>query len=230
MPGPFLLVHSPLVGPLTWRPVAAELANRGQGCVVPAIETPLESREPLWRQHVRQVVELVAESNPAPVLVGHSGAGPLLPAIFDGLRGAVAASILVDADLPTDGSSRFELFESQEQVEQFRRTARDGLLPPWSEEALQPQIEDDELRLRFCEELSPRPLRLYEERLPVPGAWEVSPRGYLLFSESYRGSFEEAEKQHWPTRKLPGSHFHMLNRPAEVAEALIALASELTRE
>lgn len=230
MAGSFLLVHSPLVGPLTWEPVAAELANRGRSSILPALETPLDPDEPLWRQHVRQVSRLVVHGAPAPVLVGHSGAGPLLPAIFHGLHGEVAASILVDADIPRDGASRFDLFESAEEVEQFRRSAREGLLPAWTEDALARHIEDGDLRRRFCEELSPRPLRLYEEGLPVPGSWELSRRGYLLFSEPYRRSFEAAKGQGWPVRELPGSHFHMLNRPAEVAEALIGLASELTVE
>ncbi len=36
-PAVFVLLHSPLVGPLTWGPVADELRRRGIEAIVPAL-------------------------------------------------------------------------------------------------------------------------------------------------------------------------------------------------
>ncbi len=52
----FVLVHSPLVGPLTWGPVAAELRGRGYAAVVPALRAGETADPPYWRQHVAAAV------------------------------------------------------------------------------------------------------------------------------------------------------------------------------
>ncbi|MGH9246305.1 MAG: alpha/beta hydrolase, partial [Acidimicrobiales bacterium] len=80
--GTFVLVHSPLVGPFTWTLVADELRARGFLVTVPSL--PEERREPYWRHHA-EAVAVQAERAARPlVVVGHSGACPLLPAIGAG--------------------------------------------------------------------------------------------------------------------------------------------------
>ena len=51
----FVLIHSPLVGPLTWSRVAAEMRIRGQNVLVPTLEDSPESRDPFWKQHAELV-------------------------------------------------------------------------------------------------------------------------------------------------------------------------------
>ncbi len=104
----FVLVHSPLVGPLTWSLVAQELRQREIDTVVPALHDTEGSDAPYWRQHVASVTQAVTSllEDRALVLVGHSGAGPLLPAIGQSCGYRVGAYIFVDAALPLDGKSR----------------------------------------------------------------------------------------------------------------------------
>ena len=45
----FVLVHSPLVGPTSWLPVARELERRGRVAVVPLLLGVAEAPEPRWR-------------------------------------------------------------------------------------------------------------------------------------------------------------------------------------
>src|SRR5207249_3404078 len=103
------------------------------------------------------------------VLVGHSGAGALLPAIREALGRPVFAYVFVDAGIPQDGMSRLDQFSSQEEAEQFRQAAVDGLLPTWTEDDLAHLIPDAETRRRFVSELRPLPLAVYEEPIPVFG-------------------------------------------------------------
>src|SRR5260370_24005884 len=72
-----VLVHSPLVGPQTWEPVAAEFRALGYDAVVPDLTGTVAAGPPY---HARQA-EVVARSaaGRGAVLVGHSGAGGLLP-------------------------------------------------------------------------------------------------------------------------------------------------------
>jgi pimeloyl-ACP methyl ester carboxylesterase len=85
----------------------------GISTVVPDLAD--DGRPPCWSQHRAAVVGALARvplDRPV-VLVGHSGAGPLLPAIAGGLRQRVAGYVFVDAGLPADGRSRLEMMESE---------------------------------------------------------------------------------------------------------------------
>ncbi|HYI14279.1 MAG TPA: hypothetical protein VEX37_02735, partial [Thermomicrobiales bacterium] len=79
----FVMIHSPLVGPATWEPVRVELRRRGVQAAVPALRDESESDLPYWRQQVESVVTTLrgAPAGQPLVLVGHSGAGALLPAL-----------------------------------------------------------------------------------------------------------------------------------------------------
>ena len=49
----FVLVHSPLVGPATWEPVARELAARGHCALVPSLLHVSDGEPPVWPRVLR---------------------------------------------------------------------------------------------------------------------------------------------------------------------------------
>ena len=224
----YVLIHSPLVGPLTWARVAEELERRGVGVVTPTLTTDPAGEPPYWRQHVAQVVRAVEGVGDQPlVLVGHSGAGPLLPAVAAELDQAISTYLFVDCDLPQDGASRLDLFASPKEAEEFRAAAVDGLLPTWRDEDLREVILDPALRREFVAELRPLPLAVYEEPLPVPEVWPDAPCGYVQLSAAYLASGRQARQAGWGYYRLMGGHFHMLVDPAAVADALQCLGQDL---
>ncbi|HMA33420.1 MAG TPA: alpha/beta hydrolase [Chloroflexia bacterium] len=221
----FVLVHSPLVGPLTWARVARELGQGGIAVCVPALRAPELLGPPYWRRHAEAVATALAGAADRPlVLAGHSGAGPLLPAIAAQSGRPIAAYLFVDAGLPADGKSRLDLFGDPAAAAQFRQAAVDGLLPPWTDADLAAVIPDSALRARFVAELQPLPLAVYEEPIPVFPGWPDAPCGYLQFSPIYDGPAAAAQRTGWRYRMLPGGHFHMLVDPGAVARALVDLA------
>lgn len=93
-PPVFVLIHSPLVGPATWEGVAGEMRQRGIVVVVPSLKTVERTSVPFWKQHAESVKRAL-KNIPADrkvVLVAHSGAGMLLPAIRQVTGRRVAAS------------------------------------------------------------------------------------------------------------------------------------------
>src|SRR5713226_1258235 len=86
---------------------------------------------PYWVRHSDAIMESltsVGVSRPI-ILVGHSGAGPFLPAARSRILHPVRGYIFVDAGLPEqDGASRLDLFESREAAERFRHRAKGSLL------------------------------------------------------------------------------------------------------
>ncbi len=56
----FVLIHSPLVGPMTWRLVADALRRKGQTALVPSLFDAPDAALPYWQQHVRSVAQALA--------------------------------------------------------------------------------------------------------------------------------------------------------------------------
>src|SRR3977135_2672789 len=130
----FVLIHSPRVGALTWPLVADELRRSGHQVIVPNLFAAPDPLLPYWQQHANAVAHSVAHETLAsdPILVAHSGAGPLLPAIRQVLNRPVAGYIFADAGLPKNNASRLDLFGLPDEVRDFRESAVDGILPNWS--------------------------------------------------------------------------------------------------
>src|SRR3970040_2441388 len=125
----FALIHSPLVGRSTWARVANDLRRRGVETIVPALPDSALLTPPYWKHHVEAVARAVESAQHHLILVGHSGAGPLLPAVREPGHPPAAPYLFVGAGLQRAGASRLDLFEPREAAEQFRQSASHGLLP-----------------------------------------------------------------------------------------------------
>lgn len=234
----FVLIHAPLVGPMTWSPVAAVLRKKGFPVSLPVLVSRGQG-EPFWQQHAGVVAAAVEKTianlalsdslEPPLVLVAHSGAGPLLPAIHQQISRPPAADILVDALFPQSGKSRLDLFENEWAADEFRRSAGNGLLPVWTEADLRDVISDDALLRGFVEELRPLPLAVYEEPMPVFADWPDAPAAYLRFGSNpaYDLSAQQARQAGCLLEQMDGQHFEMLEHPRLVAEMLVNLARRL---
>jgi pimeloyl-ACP methyl ester carboxylesterase len=228
-PPVFVLIHSPLVGPTTWQPVADEMRRGKLDTVVPTLESAEGTNVPYWRQHAEGVIkalENVPSDRPL-ILVAHSGGGMLLPAIRQVTGRPVAAYLFVDAMIPEDMKSRLDLFESKESAARFRQGAKDSYLPTWTNDDLREEIPNDSLRRRFVNELRPLPLAVYEEPIPVFAGWPDAPCGYLQFTPTYDIGKRRAESSGWAYARMDGGHFHMLADPQAVTTALIKMVDRL---
>ena len=181
----FVLIHSPMASAVTWELVGEALRGRGFTVVAPDLWRGSDASGPYWRQHVRAVVEAAdgLESEGRTVLVGHSGAGALLPQVGASLGRLAAMYVFVDCDLPEDGRSRLDGMRPEERAA-FRASAREGFIPPFSGEALQALIPDAEVRARYAASQPRAPLAVYEEKIPAPSGWREARCGYVAFRES----------------------------------------------
>jgi hypothetical protein len=209
--------------------VAEELNGRGITTIVPTLKDQEEANRPYWQQYAHAAAQSVAGlADDAPVvLVGHSGAGPLLPAIRWAMGRPVAAYLFVDAGMPRDGASRLDLMreESAEWADQFHQFLQTGgRFPNWYEQDLAEIIPDAERRRRLVAELQPRSLRFFTEPITVFHGWPDAPGGYLLFTPTYNVSAEQARNLGWPVLGIAAGHFHMLVESAAVADALLELS------
>jgi hypothetical protein len=223
----FVLVHSPLVGPTSWLPVARELERRGRVAVVPSLLGVAEAPEPQWR-HVPEAVRVATSELRRPaILVGHSGAGVLLPVIAEGLDLEVAALVFVDSLLPPRAGPL--MLGPPAFMEQLRAMAADGVLPPWSRwfgaDAMRELVPDERLRADLEAEMPRLPLSYFEAAVPLPDAWpDRRPCGYLLLSAEYEQSAAGARAYGWPVIEIHGvRHLAIATDPIPVTAALLEL-------
>lgn len=225
----FVLVHSLLLGPSTWAPVAARLTASGVAVVVPSLVEVADADPPFW-PHIAEKVAGAVSRLPAgrPVfVVAHSNAGLLVPVIVPAARRSVAGCVFVDATLPSrSGPSPAA---SADRLGFLRTMADEGRLPPWTtwwdEDELARLLPDPQTRSRISAEQPRLPLSYYEQQIPVPDGWDQRPCGYLLFGPPYDAIAEQARERGWDVDQVPGGHLHQLVDPATVTGHIVAMTS-----
>jgi hypothetical protein len=232
--GTLALLHSPLVGVESWGRLPETLGRGGVAAVAVAVEG--DDRPPFAERYVGGAVEAVLaglDGPGPPVLVGHSGAGPLLAAVGARLRAAglpCGGYLFCDAGLPQDGASRLELLAAEDpaMAAAFRaELERGGRFPEWGDADLAPLVPDPAARAALIGSLRPRGLAFFTEPLPAAAGWPDAPCGFLRLSAAYDGWAVEAAARGWPTAGLDAGHFHPLVDPDGVAAALLALLARM---
>ncbi|MFC4038587.1 alpha/beta fold hydrolase [Dactylosporangium siamense] len=225
----FVLVHSPLVGPSTWTPVAAALRALHRTAVVPSLLGVTDGPPPFWpsiADRVAGAVTDLSEGRPL-VVVAHSNAGYFVPVIAEAVRrtsSVVAGCVIVDGAMPARTGPTPVVAPGL--LDRLLPRVVDGRLPPWSawwDEDPGPLFPDEETRRAVEAEQPQLPLTYYDQQVPVPAGWDRAPCGYLRFSEHYEPAAREALDRGWAVAHVPGLHLHQLVDPEPVAAQLVAM-------
>jgi len=234
-PPALVLAHSPLVGPASWGALPDVLRARGHDVVV--VDVTDDDQPPFAQRYVARAATQVREAVGARpvVLVGHSGAGYLLPmvgAARRALRSRVAAYVFLDAGLPpARPSSRLDLLAVEaagddEWLAGFRaELAAGGRYPAWTGADLAGLVPDDERRQALVASLRPRTEPFFLEPLAVAPDWPDAPCGMVRLSGSYDQPARVARSRGWPvvTGDPAGGHF----APCVVPETVADLVGEV---
>src|SRR6266568_4453815 len=226
-----LLVHSPLVGCATWDPVAADLAGGGYEVGVPDLTGTVAAGPPYCLRQAEAIARS-ASGQPA-ILIGHSGAGPLLAAA-GAMIDQVQGYLFVDAGLPVPGQTWMETVPPDLAAQLREMADAQGWLPPWpqwwGDEALAELIADPDVRRRFAAGCPRLPLAMFEEVHPPAPRWPDAPAAYLQLSEAYADQAAQARQLGWPVTQLVSHHLAPLTDPGLVAGSLRELLSQLQRK
>jgi hypothetical protein len=223
-----LLVHSPLVGCTTWDLIAADLSGRGYDVSVPDLTGTVTAGPPYCLRQA-EVIARSAGSRPA-ILIGHSGAGPLLAAA-GALTGQALGYVFVDAGLPIPGQSWMDTVPAGLAAQVREMADAEGWLPPWSQwwgdEALAELLPDPRTRRDFAAGCPRLPLAMFREVHPAAPPWPDALGAYLQLSEAYEDEAAKARKLGWPVAEHPGHHLALLTEPGRVAARLCELLGRL---
>ncbi len=233
-----VLAHSPLTGPEVWGALPDELRLRGHQVVV--VEVRDDDVPPYASRYVARAALQVRDAcgDARTVLVGHSGAGYLLPVLGAARRSArapVASYVFLDAGLPPSRpTSRLDLLRAEDAEladDLGPHLAGGGTFPDWTDDDLRELVPDDARRSALVAGLRPRGADFFAEALPLAPDWPDAPCGYLRLSPGYDAPARLAGHRGWPSvlgpDDRPGGHFAMLVDPVAVADDLQALLALL---
>lgn len=232
----FVLVHGAWHGGWCWGRVANALESHGHRAFAPTLRGLAHRRSELSLalsadSHVDDIADLVDLLDlQEVVLVLHSYAGMLGPALLQRLRARLVHVAWVEAVLPMPGQCLFDLIAG-DAAARYRQAAKQGAeglaIPP--PDVAQFGMADAALRAEVAARLTPQPLRSFAEPVQAAQAdvmhFDCS---YLIASDRdpqpYAGFAQRARAAHWPVRAVPGGHLLMLSNPDALVDFLLCHA------
>jgi pimeloyl-ACP methyl ester carboxylesterase len=239
----FVIVHGGWGGGWEWSDVSQLLRDREHRVFTPTLagmgdRAQENTPEVGLETHVQDVVDLLErEDLHDVVLCGHSYGGIPVTGAADRVRHRIGLVVYVDALVPRDGQSAFDLLPSRFRADAYA-TATDrgrGLCVPIPAELLPPHgIVSDARRMSYVERLCDHPLRTFDEPLRLEGR-NSAPRAFVrctggqldgdLGGDPIAPMAARAEAEGWTFRELAAPHDPQLTHPSATADVLHDLAS-----
>jgi pimeloyl-ACP methyl ester carboxylesterase len=238
-----VIVHGGWGGGWEWTDVARSLRERGHEVFTPTL-TGMGERAHLGNPevglgtHVDDVVAVIElEDLHEVILCAHSYGGLPVTGAADRVAERIALVVYIDALVPRDGQSAFDLFpepfgllakaSADAAGEGWRVPIPASLLPP-------PGWVIEEERARYVARLRDHPLRSFAEPLRLTGAIDTVSRAFVRCTGGELGKevggdpiapmAARARDEGWPYRELLAPHDPQLTDPVGTANALHELA------
>jgi pimeloyl-ACP methyl ester carboxylesterase len=229
----FVLVHGAWHGGWCWRRVADLLTARGHKVYTPTLtglgeRSHLLSRDIGLATHVADVVNLIRwERLTDLVLVGHSYAGFVISAVAEEVQPALAALVFVDAFVPENGQSLFEITAPATRDAIAAAAQRGEAVPPRPAEFFRVNERDRAWVDALC---TPQPLATVQDKVTLTGARErVAKKTYIRARDYPNPTFDAAltklkANPAWRVHVLPCGHDVMVDMPERLTEILLEAA------
>jgi pimeloyl-ACP methyl ester carboxylesterase len=230
----FVLVHGAWHGGWCWSRVVERLWARGHRAYAPTL-TGLGDRAHLFSgdvdltTHVTDVVNLLRYDDLRDVvLCGHSYGGCVIAGVIEREPERIASAVFLDAFIPRDGESVFDIVPEAQRTRQLDATARAGGIgiPPIASHHFRVNEADQALVDARC---VPQPVGTFGEAIRLTAAQDrVTRRSFVRASiypsptfDRFRG---EAAERGWTVYDVASGHDVMLDAPDRLTDILIAEA------
>jgi pimeloyl-ACP methyl ester carboxylesterase len=230
----FVLVHGSWHGGWCWREVVPLFRAAGHAVYAPTL-TGLGARAHLLASgvdlttHIQDIDSLLFFEDLAEVvLVGHSYAGAVISGVAARSPERLASLIYLDAYLPREGQSVFDVLSAEErEAGQATLATGTGLRQPVPPAVL--GITDPTMAAWVAARLTPHPFHTYAQPIPVGSpASAALPRAFIHCTAGpttarFAPFAQQARAAGWVVRELATGHNAMLTAPQLVVEVLLEL-------
>jgi len=232
----FLVAHGAWSAGWAWKKLHPLMAAAGHRLVTPTY-TGLGERAHLadpsndLETHIQDVLAVLeVEDLRDVVLIGHSYGGMVATGVADRARDRLARLIYLDAFVPRDGQSLFDLLPpAARDAMRASVTAGDGWrIPP---NPTPPDTSEADMRWIAARRL-PQSVKCFETRLRLQNGETTLPRSYVYCTrvaptDVFRPFAERARSERgWRYREIDASHSPHVTAPETLAALLQTLAAE----
>lgn len=230
----FVVAHGAWGAGWVWKKMHPLMNARGHRLITPTL-TGLGERAHLARPdidldtHIADILGVLQFEGLTSVnLIGHSYGGMVATGVADRARKRIAQLIYLDAFVPNDGDSAFDLLPeaTRAQRQSGASGSADGCrMPPG------PMPPDTPAEDRaWCEPLRvPQPVKTFEQKLKMQGGALTLPRHYIYCKRSppddrFRPFYERAKREAWGAHEIDASHNPHVTCPETLADLLSRIA------
>ena len=238
----FVLVHPAWFGGWCWKKVATILRARGNEVFAPTLTGLGErahqaNREVGLGTHIEDVASVLKfEDIRDAILVGNSSGGMVITGVADRMPERIAHVVYLDAFVPEDGQSLFDIVPSERRqpMHELVQKEGDGWLvprfapPQWEKFVPEAWHITDQSDLRWVlPRLTATPLGHFTEPVRrINTAAERLPRTYIrctVFPNPIFDRYAEIAQSGagWQHRELATSHLPFITNPLELANVLM---------
>ena len=238
----FVLVHPAWFGGWCWKKVAPILRGRGHEVFTPTLtglgeRAHLANREVGLGTHIEDVANVLKfEDIRDAILVGNSSGGMVITGVADRMPERIAHVVYLDAFVPEDGQSLFDIVPSErsQPMHELVQKEGDGWLvprfapPQWEKFVPEAWHITDQSDLRWVlPRLTATPLGHFTEPVRrINTAAERLPRTYIrctVFPNPIFDRYAEIAQSGagWQHRELATSHLPFITNPLELANVLM---------
>ena len=238
----FVLVHPAWFGGWCWKKVAPILRGRGHEVFTPTLtglgeRAHLANREVGLGTHIEDVANVLKfEDIRDAILVGNSSGGMVITGVADRMPERIAHVVYLDAFVPEDGQSLFDIVPSERRqpMHELVKKEGDGWLvprfapPQWEKFVPEAWHITDQSDLRWVlPRLTATPLGHFTEPVRrINTAAERLPRTYIrctVFPNPIFDRYAEIAQSGagWQHRELATSHLPFITNPLELANVLM---------
>lgn len=231
----FVLVHGAWHGGWCYARVAEMLRAQGHRVYSPTL-TGLAERSHLamtgvnCSTHIQDILDVIKwEQLHEVVLCGHSYGGVVIGAVADRIPERIASMVYLDAIIPENGMSAFDLGECEDVVRMIRSTGRYGglLIPPAPAESFNVNPADRAMVDALC---TPQPIATFSEALELTGAYMRIPRKTYVRATGWNSMASQRfhtrikNDPDWVVADVSCGHDVMIDSPNRLAEILLEAA------
>jgi pimeloyl-ACP methyl ester carboxylesterase len=228
-----VLVHGSCHGGWCWDKLIPFLKRHDYEIYAPTL-TGLGERSHLLFEnidlsiHIKDIVQVFEYQNLYDViLIGHSYGGMVIGGVAERIPNRIKSMIFLDAYIPQDGKSAFDLVPGLKNIYEQRSLKEKG--KEWLVLSYTPQefgvIDPDDatwMKKRLC----PMPFHTHDEFLTIGNIASIKlPKTYITFTDFGESMFKsiKTEKEVWDYHEFRRGHDAMITVPEELSKLLLKI-------
>ena len=234
----FVLIHGSGHGGWCFNKLMWILHSDGHRVFTPTLSGMGERKHLLTEQltaqtHIEDIVNLIEfEELDDVILVGHSYAGLLLPAINEVVNNKIKRLVFFDAFIPENGKAGYELLSKKDWLEWQLSAQKYGSgwkIIPTDKHIDNWAIDDPEIRALLRKKLTPFSHTFFKTPIYFGKKFADAEKQYIRCDKhSYMATimlpfYKKAVKEGWKTFTINTGHEAMLTEPEKLAEILMQM-------